>query len=75
MTKLFELIGTLMATACLIQIASDPAGVVKEIRLGPVPSLVSLDQRLTHPLGPAQLGTTNSPEIRIRAIRKRFGGE
>jgi len=46
MMKFFETIGALIVTACLIQIASDPSSVMRDIRRGPVPSLVTLDAHL-----------------------------
>lgn len=46
MFKLFEMIGALMATTCLLQIVSSPTGVLKEIRQGPVPHLASFDRKL-----------------------------
>ena len=46
MFKLFEWIGTLMAIACVIDVVSDPKGVLHSIQQGPVPSLSHFNARL-----------------------------
>ena len=49
MFKLFEWIGSIIAIACLIEIASNPKQVVRDIQNGPVPSLSALNDSLQHP--------------------------
>jgi hypothetical protein len=46
MTKLFELLGTVIATACLVQIASNPRAALKDIERGPMPNLTGFDDAL-----------------------------
>lgn len=46
MGKFFEMIGTLMATACLIQIAADPASALRDIKRGPMPELARFNAKL-----------------------------
>ena len=49
MTKLFELIGTIIATACLIELASNPAGALRDIHRGPMPDLAGFNRKLSGP--------------------------
>jgi len=46
MLKLFEWIGSIIAIACLIEIASDPKQVIRDIRNGPAPHLREFNDRL-----------------------------
>jgi len=74
MARLFEYMGTLMATACLVQIASDPARVLTEIRLGPVPSLVRLDQHLRQPTGSMKRKAKSGKNNDYRHLALKFPG-
>ncbi len=49
MTKLFELLGTVIATACLVQIASNPGAALRDIERGPMPELAKFNRSLYHP--------------------------
>ena len=44
MFKIFEGIGSIIAIACLIEMASNPKQVVRDIQNGPVPSLSKLNE-------------------------------
>ncbi len=46
MFKLFEWIGSIIAIACLIEIASNPKQVVRDIQNGPAPHLREFNDRL-----------------------------
>lgn len=47
MFKVFEWIGTIIAIACLIEMAHNPRQVLIDIQNGPVPSLSDLNRKLT----------------------------
>jgi hypothetical protein len=46
MFKLFEWIGSIIAVACLVEIASNPKQVILDIHKGPVPNLSKFDDSL-----------------------------
>jgi len=46
MFKLFEWIGSIIAIACLIEIASNPKQVLRDIQNGPAPNLSGFNERL-----------------------------
>lgn len=46
MLKLFEWIGSIIAIACLIEIASNPKQVVRDIQNGPAPNLSKFNDQL-----------------------------
>lgn len=49
MFKIFEGIGSIIAMACLIEMASNPKQVVRDIQNGPVLSLTELNHKLVNP--------------------------
>ena len=49
MFKLFEWIGSIITIACLIEMASNPKQVVRDIQNGPVPNLAGFTEKLMKP--------------------------
>ncbi len=51
MGKLFNWIGSLIAIACLMELASNPKQVLRDIQAGPMPNLAAFNDSLEHPHG------------------------
>lgn len=52
MSKLYNWIGSLIAFACLMEIASNPKQIVRDIQRGPMPHLAQFNDSLNHPAIP-----------------------
>ena len=47
MFRIFEWIGSIIAIAAIVQIASDPRGALNDISRGPLPNLKAFNDKLT----------------------------
>ena len=61
MFKLFEWVGSIIAIACLVEIASNPKQVMRDIQSGPAPHLARFDASLTHPNRPKKKTVVHKP--------------